>query len=117
MKSDFPEVTSGVATVYWYGNRRFLTKRAAYAAKARDMMRGDDHRKSETDTETGAFDPCQCFACEDAGWDFNRDGGSAHKAITRALMRGEPIPAEYASNLAIEVPASDGSGREGVCNG
>ena len=93
---DYPEVTTGVATVYFYGTRRFLTKRAAFAAKALDMMRGDQHWSGYYDMETGESESCECFACRDCG--FERTG-PAHKAITRALMRGEPIPADYANEL------------------
>ena len=96
--SAYPEVATAVAPVYVYGSRRFLTKRAAFAAKARDMMRGGEHHLGEYDMETGVSDPCQCFACDDGRLDRG-DSGPAHKAITRALMRGEQIPAEYAERL------------------
>lgn len=94
--SGYPEVSTAVSMVYFYGTRRFLTKRAAFAAKALDMMRGDQHWSGYYDTETGASESCDCFACRDCG--FERTG-PAHKAITRALMRGEPIPAEYVKEL------------------
>lgn len=102
MTSEYPEVSTGVATVYFYGTRRFLTKRGAFEAKARDMMRGSDHFRSEFDHETGYSEVCDCFSCSDAM-------GVAHKAITRALMRGEPIPADYANELPTTPTPDEGA--------
>lgn len=81
-----PEVTVGVATVYHYGRRRYLTKRAAFAAKALDILRGGEHG---VDVPREPTDPaCECLACLD-----ERNASGHHAALTRALMRGEPLPA------------------------
>lgn len=98
---DLPEISTGVATVYFYGKRRFLSKRGAFQAKARDMMRGDLHGRND------GHGPCDCFYCNDVYGDH----GTALKAITRALMREEPIPQHYAEQLPTpEANASAGGG-------
>jgi hypothetical protein len=75
-------VTTEVATVFRYGGRRYLTKRSAFAAKAREWMERDHENVPHEDfMETGEY--CRCHFCDDRA----NNCGKLHKRLTRYLMR------------------------------
>jgi hypothetical protein len=80
MARDLPCIAKGVATVYHYDGRRYLTKHAAFAKKAKHWMQRDHNDYQMLDDDW--FD-CRCLWCRDK---YER-GGKLHKRLTRYLMR------------------------------
>jgi hypothetical protein len=82
MARDLPCIATGVATVYHYDGRRYLTKHAAFAKKAKHWMQRD-HNACQGPDEDEWFDDCRCLWCRDQ---YER-AGKLHKRLTRYLMR------------------------------
>ena len=68
------------AVVWRYGARRYLTKRAAFMAQAKDILREGHEKVSSDDMEIGGA--CYCEYCVD-----QRDNGGALKFLASELMR------------------------------
>ncbi len=80
MASELTAVTVAVATVWHFGGRRYLTKRAAFGAKAKAWMM---RRHQDAESDEWFDDHCDCLWCRD------RFGGGkrVHRRLARYLMR------------------------------
>jgi hypothetical protein len=77
-----PIIEKATATVYRYNGRRYLHKRSAYLAKAREILGAEHEAIPFDDGLLGAF--CACELCED-----RQNGYRQTRALAKQLAAAD----------------------------